>query len=140
MLGYVFRSYQQRHKMYWALDAAHSTLEERVKRRTAELEKANLELVREISERKEAQRKIYQQAQVLSSIKDSIFIISSDMKILYANQTACDTFGQFLGDSSEPPTCYEVSKKTGPDLSGMPRAESIGNHATPQVGYKLLRP
>jgi PAS domain S-box-containing protein len=111
MLGYVFRSYQQRHKMYWALDSANRNLEERVKQRTAELEKSNLELIREMSERKEAERKIYQQAQVLSSIKDSIFIISSDMKVLYANQTACDMFGQFLSDSPKPLTCYEVLKR-----------------------------
>lgn len=106
----VIRGLRLRNRMYEQLKYAHDELETRVHERTAELASANAELVTEVKERKQAQKKLYHQAQVLSSITDSILIVSRDMKIIYANQAARDIFSIDASDNNTNMLCYRVLK------------------------------
>ena len=71
-------------------------LEQRVKDRTADLALANEKL-------NKAQEQLNS---VFSSIKDTVFVISEDYKILFKNETAHDIFGKELIGKD----CYEVIK------------------------------
>ncbi|MBW2038431.1 MAG: PAS domain S-box protein [Deltaproteobacteria bacterium] len=59
--------------------------------------------------RKRAEEALYKQAQILSSIQDTIVIITPEMKTIYANQTAKDLFGDRPEMFTEP--CYRFFKK-----------------------------
>ena len=85
------------------LEKAYSELEDKVKERTADLDKANKNLLKEIEERKKIQealahseakfKKLYQEFRtLLENIPDNITIISPDLKILWANQAVINRF------------------------------------------------
>ena len=42
----------------------------------------------EIEERKRAEEMLYEQAQIVASIQDTIQIVTPELKTIYANQTA----------------------------------------------------
>jgi PAS domain S-box-containing protein len=63
----------------------------------------------DITERKRVEEALYEQAQILSSIQDTIVIISPEMKTIYANQTAKDLFGDRPEMFTEP--CYRFFKR-----------------------------
>ncbi|MCX5874189.1 MAG: response regulator [Deltaproteobacteria bacterium] len=111
MVVYVFRSFRVQTRMNLALQAAKKQLESRVETRTSELAATNEELLREVKERQQVQKKLYQHAQILSSITDTILIISRDKKIVYANPTACEIFGDGTEVSLLNRYCYDALKK-----------------------------
>ena len=73
----------------------------RVQERTAELEKANRELFREIEERKQAEEKVKAERQrfynVLEALPVSICLIAKDHGVPFANRTFRQFFGEPLG-------------------------------------------
>jgi len=74
-----------------------------------ELEQKVRKLELEAERRSEVKRTLDQQAQILYSIKDTIVIITPEMKTIYANQTAKDLFGDRPEMFTEP--CYRFFKK-----------------------------
>ena len=66
-------------------------------------------IMRDTTERKRAEEALHEQAQILSSIRDTIVIITPEMKTIYANQTAKDLFGDRPEMFTEP--CYRFFKK-----------------------------
>ncbi len=78
------------------LRESNEMLEQRVKDRTADLALANEKL-------NKAQEQLNS---VLSSLKDIVFVISEDYKILFKNETAHEIFGKELIGKD----CYEVIK------------------------------
>ena len=116
----VMRSLRLRTQMFRQLKYAHDELETRVEERTAALASANEELVSEVRERKQAQKRLYQQAQVLASITDSIFIISKDLKIIFANETAREIFGVTGDGHDNGQFCYEALKRELSDCDDCP--------------------
>lgn len=116
----VMRSLRLRTQMFRQLKYAHDELETRVEERTAALASANEELVSEVRERKQAQKRLYQQAQVLASITDSIFIISKDLKIIFANETAREIFGVTGDGQDNGQFCYEALKRELSDCDDCP--------------------
>lgn len=111
MLLYVYRSFHVQNKMNSELHEAKELLETRIHERTSELEAANDELASEIRERRQSQAKLYQQAQILASITDTIVIISRDKRIVYANATACELFGDGREESVIGKHCHEIFKE-----------------------------
>ncbi len=65
--------------------ALNEELEQRVLARTAELQRANEELKREIAERRRAEEQIKFQVNVLSQVNDAVFAIDSNRRIIYWN-------------------------------------------------------
>ncbi|MFH1242900.1 MAG: PAS domain S-box protein, partial [Pseudomonadota bacterium] len=68
-----------------------------------------ISVVQDITDRKRAEEALHEQAQILASIKDTIVIITPEMKTIYANQTARDLFGDRPEMFTEP--CYRFFKK-----------------------------
>ncbi len=73
-----------------------------------ELEKKIRALELEAEKRKLVEKTLHQQSQILSSIKDTIVIITPEMKTIYANQTAKTLFGGHPEMFTEP--CYRFFK------------------------------
>ena len=88
-----------------------------------ELEQKVKDLALEAERRNEAERKIDQQAQILSSIKDTIVIITPEMKTIYANQTAKDIFGDRPEMFTEP--CYRFFKNRDTVCENCPLIKTI---------------
>jgi PAS domain S-box-containing protein len=81
-----------------ALQQAHADLERRVAERTAELSAANVQLRREIAERRQAEEALRKSQELLdrtlSSLRDALFIIDADTtEIIDGNPAASDIFG-----------------------------------------------
>ena len=108
LIALVIRSLRRRSQIYRQLKNAHDELEHRVQERTSALASANQELVSEIRERKQAQKKLYQQAQVLASITDSLLIISREMKIIFSNEASREIFDVGDPDKINSHFCYEI--------------------------------
>jgi len=92
------------------LKQAKDELELRVKVRTAELSRANEELLRHLDQRRQAEETIREAERFLysifSSIKDGISILDKDMKIVQVNQTMENWYphaGGLIGK-----TCYKA--------------------------------
>ena len=68
-------------------------------------------LIRDITERKIAEQKLQKSKEqlntILSSQKDSIFVIAEDYKIMFMNTTAIEIFGEDITGKR----CYEIIKK-----------------------------
>lgn len=107
----VLRNMRLRTRMFKQLKYAHDELETRVQERTAALASANDELIKEARERKQAQKRLYQQAQVLSSITDSILIVSKDLQIIFANDASREIFGVAVEGQTYGKFCYEALKR-----------------------------
>ena len=75
----------ERKKAEEELKQAHEQLEERVKERTLELEKANKILVKEIKERKEAENLIRIQSAALNAADISVILVDTKGKIEWVN-------------------------------------------------------
>lgn len=110
MMAYVYRSFHLQNSMNLELNEAKSLLETRVHERTLELETTNKMLAQEAKERQQSQEKLYQQAQILGSITDTILIISTEKRIIYANAPACQLFGDGSEESLVGKRCYEILK------------------------------
>lgn len=83
------------------LRKSHDELELRVRARTAELEKVNEELVKEIDERKRAEEGVEAERQrfynVLESLPVYICLITQDYHVPFANRKFREYFGEPLG-------------------------------------------
>jgi len=73
-----------------------------------ELEQRVRELEFEVEKNKDVVRRLDQHEQILSSIRDTILIITPGLKTIYANQTAKDVFGDLPEMFAEP--CYRFFK------------------------------
>jgi histidine kinase len=74
-----------------------------------ELKQRVRELELKTERHREVENVLHQQAQILDSIKDTILIITPEMKTIYANQTAKELFGDRPEIFTEP--CYRFFKK-----------------------------
>jgi PAS domain S-box-containing protein len=110
MVVYVLRSFRIQTRMNLELQEAKKLLESRVKERTCELESTNQEMLRHIMERKQFQKELYQHSQILASITDTILIVSKEKKIVYANSTACEIYGDGTQESLIGKSCHEALK------------------------------
>jgi PAS domain S-box-containing protein len=103
-LIHIVRDISERKQMEEALKRAYDEMELRVHERTAELLKANEEMMNEIAERKRVEKalqssegrfkKLSQEFNVLlDAIPDNIILLSSDLEIMWANKAAALEFG-----------------------------------------------
>jgi PAS domain S-box-containing protein len=88
-----------------------------------ELEQRVRELELETEKHKEFERVLHQQAQILSSIKDTIVIITPEMKTIYANQPAKELFGDRPEMFTDP--CYRFFKKRDTACESCPVLKTI---------------
>ncbi len=97
----------KREQIEQALRQARDELERRVEERTAELAKANQDLLSEIEERKRTQQSLQLERNKLKSILDAmadpVYILSPDHNIDYANPALEQEFGKVSGRK-----CYSV--------------------------------
>lgn len=73
--------------------------------------------------RKRAEEALYEQLQILSSIQDTILVITPEMKTIYANQTAKDLFGDRPEMFTEP--CHRFYKKRDSICEDCPVIETL---------------
>ena len=88
-----------------------------------ELQQKIREFELEAERHKAVDRTLDQQAQILSSIKDTIVIITPEMKTIYANQTAKDLFGDRPEMFTEP--CYRFFKNRDTVCENCPVLKAI---------------
>ena len=88
-----------------------------------ELEQKIRELEREAEKHKDIERTLHQQTQILSSIKDTIVIITPEMETIYANQTAKELFGDRPEMFTEP--CYRFFKNRTTACEDCPLLKAI---------------
>lgn len=74
-----------------------------------ELKQRVRELELEAERHREVEKVLYRQAQILSSIKDTILIITPEMQTIYASQQAKELFGDRPEMFTDP--CYRFFKK-----------------------------
>lgn len=110
MVAYVLRTFRIQTIMNQQLQDAKRLLESRVQERTSELECTNQEILRHMQERKLVQKELYLHSQILASITDSIVIVSRDKKIVYANSTASEIYGDGTEKSLIGSTCHDSLK------------------------------
>ena len=110
MVVYVIRSFRIQTRMNHDLQEAKKLLESRVQERTSELESTNQQMLCHIMERKQVQKDLYQHSQILASITDTILIVSKEKKIVYANSTAREVYGDGTEESLIGKTCHEALK------------------------------
>lgn len=102
---HIVRDISERKQMEEALRKARDELEVRVDERTAELVKANNELMAEIGERIKIERALQGSERrfkglsqefniLLDAIPDNLVLLSPDMKIMWANKAAAAAFGR----------------------------------------------
>ncbi|MBW4497383.1 MAG: PAS domain S-box protein [Oscillatoria princeps RMCB-10] len=84
----VSRDITERKQAEAEICALNAELEERVILRTAELQRANLDLQREVTERRRAEEQIKFQVNVLSQVSDAVVAIDSHNRIIYWNAGA----------------------------------------------------
>jgi two-component system, cell cycle sensor histidine kinase and response regulator CckA len=91
------------------LTSAGEELEKRVEERTAELRMANLQLATEMELRERSQSALRQSegklSAILQSISDYMIMVDRDLKIVWANERAKETFG--IGDEGAR-KCHQV--------------------------------
>ncbi|MFH0958131.1 MAG: ATP-binding protein, partial [Pseudomonadota bacterium] len=103
----AIRSFRVQTRMNKELQESKKLLESRVQERTSELESTNQEMLSHILKRKQVQKALYQHSQILSSITDTILIISKEKKIIYANSTACEMYGDGSPESLIGKSCHD---------------------------------
>ncbi|RLB03875.1 MAG: hypothetical protein DRG50_09670, partial [Deltaproteobacteria bacterium] len=95
--GLLIPEFFQRKRIEEELKKAQQELEERVKERTAELSKINLQLKREISERRQIEEALRQSEEKFRTLfedsRDAIYITTREGNFIDANQSALDLFG-----------------------------------------------
>ncbi len=105
----VARDITERKQAEEALQKARDELEIRVQERTAEIVKANEELMAEINERKKIEmelqgseiryKRLSQEFNVLlDAIPDNIVLLSPNLKIIWANKAAASAFGKDVSE------------------------------------------
>ncbi|GFO61300.1 hypothetical protein GMST_36250 [Geomonas silvestris] len=88
-----YRKYQQEKLSERRLSEYQEQLEETVQLRTGELELRNRQLADEIALRKQAEAELEKAAVIMQKISDVVLWISSDARILYANDAATKLHG-----------------------------------------------
>jgi len=68
-----------------------------------------IESFEDITERKKGEKALYEQAQILSSLQDTVLIISPEMKTVFVNPITRDLFGDKPEMFTEP--CYRFFKR-----------------------------
>ncbi|MHC4399157.1 MAG: ABC transporter substrate-binding protein [Planctomycetota bacterium] len=105
------REEEDRKRAELALREAHGELERRVDERTAELERANANLQREVAERKQAEQTLRESEAVYLSLVESLplNVLRKDLegRVVFGNQRYCETLGHPL---------HELVGKTDFDL------------------------
>jgi PAS domain S-box-containing protein len=86
----VVRDITQRKTMEEALQAAHDTMESKIRERTAELQLKNEQLMREIAERQLAEKRFRDLAELLPQ---AVFETDESGKITWINRQAYEIFG-----------------------------------------------
>jgi len=116
------REEEDRKRVELALREAHGELERRVDERTAELERANANLQREVAERKQAEQTLRESEAVYLSLVESLplNVFRKDMegRVVSGNQRYCETLGHTLD---------ELVGKTDFDLFSRELAEKYRN-------------
>jgi two-component system sensor kinase FixL len=83
----------RRRRMADALQRAHDGLDARVRERTADLTRSNLQLHDEIAARKRAEEALRAQAELLNLTHDTVFVRDAKDVITYWNRGAVDLYG-----------------------------------------------
>jgi len=144
-LIHIVRDISRRKKMEEALKKAHDELDIRVKERTADLEKANEEMLNEIKVRLEVEKalqgsesqfkKLSQEFNVLlDAIPDNIVQLAPDLEILWANKAAALE----LGDHDavlKGQQCYKLCSNFAATHENCPTMKSFksGQEETAQI-------
>jgi len=96
------REEEDRKRAELALREAHGELERRVDERTAELERANANLHREVAERKQAEQTLRESEAVYLSLVESLplNVLRKDLegRVVFGNQRYCETLGHTLDE------------------------------------------
>ncbi|BBO70385.1 histidine kinase [Desulfosarcina alkanivorans] len=79
--------------LFSKLQDYYSSLEEKVAERTADLEQANRELIREMEARRETEQSLKLTRFVIDFLSDPIFFIQPDARFLFANKAASKRLG-----------------------------------------------
>jgi len=101
----------ERRRARTALREAHSDLERRVQQRTAELERANAQLRREIAERQRAEQALReserQQGLILNAMAEMVAYYDTDLRVIWANRASAKSVGkspeELIGQH-----CYQI--------------------------------
>ncbi|MDO8728215.1 MAG: PAS domain S-box protein [Candidatus Methanoperedens sp.] len=89
----TFQDISERKQVEEALRKGYDDLDARVRERTAELNEANKTLLAEISERKQAEEKIIEQATLLDKAHDAIALRNLEQNLIYWNKGAEYLYG-----------------------------------------------
>ena len=121
----------KRKKAEQELQKAHDELDQKVKDRTKDLSRVNLELQAEIIERTKAEAQLVTAASewrnTFDSITDFVSIHDRDFRFLRANKALCQLTGidarDLIGKH-----CYEVFHNSKGPIAGCPYKEMIGSN------------
>ena len=89
----IYRVMKQAKLADVALEQHREQLEDKVKKRTVELEKKNLQLAEEITIRKQVEANWQKAAVIMDQMSDAVNWISREGRFLYVNDSACSTHG-----------------------------------------------
>ncbi|TXT67642.1 MAG: putative Sensory transduction histidine kinase [Promethearchaeota archaeon] len=103
--------------------------------------KVRFEMAEDITEKKKLQEKVKESQQqlnsILSSIKDTVFVISPNHEILYNNETAHDLFGEELVGRY----CYNIIKGNKKSCEKCPMEHIFGGESCQvRVGKSIKTP
>ena len=102
-----------RHRAEQSLLQARNALEAKVHERTAELQRSNEQLRKEIAERARAEAEIRQQAELLSLAHDAVIVRDRDSRVIFWNRGAEETYGWTAREANGKAT-HELLQTTFP--------------------------
>lgn len=120
---------RQRELARWALHEYHDDFEEEISRRTGELRRVNVQLHREINERRRAEHRSRYLAAIVETSDDAIISQSMDGTIASWNQGATRVYGydrqEMIGKPSEDLVPYEREGEMHDVLARVARGERV---------------
>jgi two-component system, cell cycle sensor histidine kinase and response regulator CckA len=152
-LRWSIRDISDRKHMELQLQAAHDRLESQVAERTSELVQANKLLQQEISDRKQSEEKIREQAALIDISPDAIMVRDLDCQILFWNKGAEQIYGwtaaeilgrnsrELLSQKSLPKleTALQTIQKKGEWRGEFQKVTKSGQEIQISSHWKLLR-